>query len=35
MSEYSNGLDMSELSDIFQKYKNMPVRLVDEFVYKK
>lgn len=35
MSEYSNELDMSELSDIFQKYKNMPVRLVDEFVYKK
>lgn len=35
MSEYSNGLDMSELSDIFQKYKNMTVRLVDEFVYKK
>ena len=35
MSEYSNGLDRSELSDIFQKYKNMTVRLVDEFVYKK
>ena len=35
MSEYSNGLDISELSDIFQKYKNMAVRLVDEFVYKK
>ena len=35
MSEYSGGLDMSELSDIFQKYKNMAVRFVDEFVYNK
>lgn len=35
MSEYSNGLDMNELSDIFKKYKNMPVRLVDEFIYNK
>lgn len=35
MSEYSNGMDISELSDIFQKYKNMAVRLVDEFVYNK
>ena len=35
MSEYSNGLDMSELSDIFKKYKNMVIRLVDEFIYNK
>lgn len=35
MSEYSNGLDMNELSDIFKKYKNMPIRLVDEFIYNK
>ena len=35
MSEYSNVMDISELSDIFQKYKNMAVRLVDEFVYNK
>ena len=35
MSEYSNGLDMSELSAIFKKYKNMAIRLVDEFIYNK
>lgn len=35
MSEYSNGLDMSELSEIFKKYKNMAIRLVDEFIYNK